>query len=592
MSALEGPNRRYPTRFRPAPPRTGGSIRAGAPAELLGRAAAVALLAGFAAVAQAQLPPPPEPAGNPVTESKANLGKVLFWDEQISSTRTVACGTCHFPSNGGEDPRSGVSPAAIHPGPDGLFGTPDDVFGSPGVPLNQADGLYGWSTHFGLTEQVTDRRTVSSINAGYSSELFWDGRAQDEFVDPVTMEVVLPSGGALESQAVEPPVSDVEMAHVGRVFEDVLTRIADSDPLALAPAAPTALLAWIDGRSYAELFEDAFGDPEITAGRVGMAIASYERTQFSNQTPFDTYLATNQGLTAQEEAGRNLFVSSTCDNCHQAALMSDHDFHYTGVTAQSDDPGRMAFTGNPDDEGKMRTPGLRNLELRAPYMHNGRFETIEEVVEFYDRGGDFDGPNKDSQIQPLGLTRQQKDDLVAFLKRPLTDPRVASELPPFDRPTLFTESSRVPAIEGAGVAGAGGFEPRAVALEPPLVGNPSFTVGVWNALGGASALLVIDDQDPGTVAVPSSGAFAFETIVLQGSGAGDGVGSVSLAIPDDPSLEGAEWFGRWYVTDGVGSPAAISALIRFETFTALGPSVVFVDGFESEDTSAWSATVP
>ncbi|MCI0581946.1 MAG: cytochrome-c peroxidase, partial [Chloroflexi bacterium] len=121
------------------------------------------------------LEPPPEPPGNPLTEAKANLGKVLFWDEQVSSTGTVACGTCHIPLVGGGDPRGGLE-ISRHPGPDQEFQTEDDIFGSPGVVLNHADGDYDWSPFFGLMPQVTRRRTTSAINAGYAPELFWDGR--------------------------------------------------------------------------------------------------------------------------------------------------------------------------------------------------------------------------------------------------------------------------------------------------------------------------------------------------------------------------------------------------------------------------------
>jgi cytochrome c peroxidase len=552
-------------------------------------AAAIAAFAVLSGAAQAQLPPPPQPPGNPLTAAKANLGKVLFWDEQISSTRTVACGTCHIPVAGGSDPRSGVDPLAAHPGPDGLFGGPDDILGSPGVPVNQADGLYGWSTHFGLLPQVTGRRTPSSINAGYAPELFWDGRALDEFVDPVTAQVVLATGGALESQSVGPPLSDVEMADAGRIWTDVLARIAAIEPLALTPNQPHALRAWIADRGYAELFEEAFGTPAITAARVAMAIASYERTQFTNQTPFDQFLANGTGLTPQEEAGRAVFVGvGRCDDCHQLAIMTDHAFKYIGVRPLGDDPGRMAVTGQKADEGRMRTPSLRNVELRPPFMHNGRFATLEEVVEFYDRDGDF-FPN---ELEAISLTAEQKVELLAFLKRPLTDPRLEAGLPPFDRPMLYTESSRVPRIVGAGLPGTGDLVPAAVALEPPLIGNPSFTVGVWNGFGGAAALLVIDDQDPG-LTVPAGGELAFENIVLDGDGAGKGFGSFSVAIPDDPGLDGQEWFGRWYVTDtGGGSSHAVSRLFRFRTFLSTSGLTLFADGFESGDASAWTASAP
>lgn len=545
-----------------------------------------------AASAGAQLFPPPEPAGNALTESKANLGKVLFWDEQLSSTRTVSCGTCHIPTAGGSDPRALGNPAATHPGPDGIFGNEDDVQGSPGVPSSDDSGFYLLSTHFGLTPQSTGRRTMSSINSGYSSTLFWDGRAGSQFLDPVTEEEVLATGAALESQAVGPILSDVEMASLDRAWSQVVSQLESSAPLALAPNAPLALLKWVDGRSYAELFEDAFGTTEISPARIGMAIASYERTQFTNMAPFDEFLFGADVLTPEEVAGRTVFTSSSCDRCHSLALTSDNMFHYTGVRPSGEDVGRFEVTGDPDDMGRMRTPSLRNLELRPPYMHNGRFDTVADVVDFYDRGGDFDAPNKDNRVRELFLTAEEKSNLIAFLTRPLTDPRLAAGVAPFDRPALYTESSQVPSVEGTGVAGSGGLVPEVIALEPPLVGNPNFTVAVQGALGEANALLVIDGSDPGLV-TPTEGEFAFESIVLEGSGQGNGFGSVTLAIPSDLSMVGSEWFGRWYVEDtGGGGTTAVSELFRFEIFGTLGDSVLFLDDFESGDTAQWSNTLP
>lgn len=520
--------------------------------------------------AMATIEPPPTPTGNPVTATKATLGKTLFWDEQLSSTRTVACGTCHVASNGGADPRS-ASPGtrATHPGPDGLFGNADDIQGSIGVPLSQADGSYKLSANFGLKEQVTARRSMSHINSGYFTLLFWDGRASQIFKDPLTDAVVLSAGGALESQVLGPPVSDVEMAHTGRTWSDVATRVAASKPLALAPSVPAALTAWIGGRTYPELFNEAFGSADVTPVRIALAIASYERTLYADRTPFD------QGdLRPEEERGRQVFLQSDCNNCHTTPFLSHNEFENIGVRPATEDTGRFAITQRNDDLGRFRSPSLRNVELRAPYMHNGRFKTLEEVVEFYDRGGDFPGTSR-TRLRVLRLNTQQKADLVAFLKRPLTDPRVAAETAPFDRPMLYAESMRVPQITGTGLAGAGGQIPQVIAVEPPLRGNPRFTVGVYGALGGATATLVIDKNDPGvTSTIPASGSLARLQVTLSGTGAGNGYGSASLAIPNEAALFGATLFGRWYVVDPAATGGvAVTPAFKFTIFGTAPPTV-------------------
>jgi len=514
------------------------------------------------------LEPPIVPGANQITAAKAYLGKTLFWDEQLSSTKTVSCGTCHRPAEGGSDPRT--SAATRNPGFDGVFATPDDIFGSPGVPLNYVDGNYGSSSIFGMGLQVTGRKAPSYLNAGYSDlGLFWDGRAADAFRDPVTNAVILGTNASLESQAIGPPLSAAEMGHTGRDWSQVVGRVAASSPLILAQNIPTGLNSWIDGRSYAELFDEAFGSPDITPARIAMAIGTHERTLFSDRTPLDKY-STNIGtLTVQEEDGRDLFLALQCAFCHGGALMSDQAFHNIGVRPQVEDRGRGAITGFPVDDARFKTPNLRNLELRAPYMHNGRFATLEEVVEFYDRGGDFDAPNIDRiRVRPLNLTEQQKADLVAFLKRPLTDERVRLELPPFDRPQLYTESGRVPVISGSGRPGAGALVPNAIALEPPLAGNPSFTVAVSNAVGAAAAVVVIHFTDPGIGAsIPASGSFARVSIDLAGSGAGGGYGSVNLSIPNNPALVGQTFYGRWYVTDvAAANGFSVSRLFQFTVF--------------------------
>lgn len=520
--------------------------------------------------------PPTAPVGNPVTAAKAYLGKTLFWDEQLSSTKTVSCGTCHRPAHGGSDPRTIVNDdRARNPGFDGIFATADDVFGSPGVPQNYQSGAYGWNSVYGMNTQVTGRKSPTYLNAGYfDNGIFWDGRAADIFRDPLDQQqTILDSHGGLESQVIFPPVSSAEMGHQNRDWTQVATRVAGSKPLALANNVPSALATWIGGRSYPELFQEAFGTPDVTPIRIALAIATHERTLFTDQTPFDRAEAGIEPLTAAEQRGRGVFVNN-CAACHAGPLTSDRGYHNIGVRPSAEDIGRAVVTGGLNDTGAFKTPTLRNLELRPPFFHNGRFATIEDVVAFYNRGGDFPNePSHDSRVHPLGLPPGAQSDLAAFLKRPLTDDRVRNELPPFDRPQLYTESNHVPVISGGGRAGSGSITPAAVAIEPPLVGNPSFTVAVKNALGGAQATLVIDSIDPGVgSAIPSSGSLAVQQTFLLGSGSGSGYGSISLQIPNNPALIGQTFYGRWYIIDpNAANGFSVSTLI---TFTVFGDSLV------------------
>jgi len=246
------------------------------------------------------LPPVPVPSENPITEAKRVLGKVLFFDEQLSSDDTVACATCHVNSFGGTDPRR-----ARNPGADALFNTADDVIASPGVVSMATDESYDPNDAFGLRVQVTGRTTPPSMSAMYAPELFWDGRATSRFVDPVTGATLIASGGALESQAVGPPLSSAEMAHAGRDWVQVVTKLADVVPLGLADRLPSDVATALNGDpDYATLFERAFGSPGITVGRIGMAIATYERTLLPDRTDFDRFVAgQTNALSAQERRG-------------------------------------------------------------------------------------------------------------------------------------------------------------------------------------------------------------------------------------------------------------------------------------------------
>ena len=516
------------------------------------------------------LEPPPIPAANSMTAAKAYLGKTLFWDEQLSSTRTVSCGSCHQAGTGGSDKRSFNNFAnSTNPGADLVFNTPDDVVGSMGVPQNLADGSYQWSSVYGFRPQSTGRKSPSYVNAAYAPILFWDGRATGTFRDPVTNAIVLNTGGALESQAVGPVTNSGEMGHVGRNWTEAALQISAAKPLALATNVPASLDSWIDHRTYAELFEEAFGTSEVTPSRIALAIGTFERTLYADRTPLDLANAGIAPLSAQETRGRNVFNQAQCNVCHAGNLLTDNSFRNIGVRPGAEDTGRFQATGNQQNIGEFRVPSLRNVELRGPYFHNGKFRTLEEVVAFYNRGGDFrNDPNfQGNLIRPRNLSAAQQADLVAFLKRPLTDIRVAQENAPFDRPQLYGESTRVPVVTGTGVAGAGAQIPLVTAIEPPIVGNPRFTVAVSNALGNAQAVLVIDSTDPGTTSVPASGSFARQVINLTGAGAGGGRGSVTLNIPNNPLLIGQTFFGRWYVTDAsAANGVAVSQAVRFTVF--------------------------
>nr|MBC8327191.1 cytochrome-c peroxidase [Planctomycetota bacterium] len=175
-------------------------------------AVAVVALPSGAAAQGGGLLPPPAPPGNPVTTSKALLGKALFWDEQLSSTRTLSCGGCHLPEAGGSDPRSVLGdPRSTHPGPDGVFGTADDVAGSPGVTRSAASGLYVADPVYSLAPQVTGRRAMPAINGGYGPRMVWDGRAGEGFRDPITNPGVLTQFAAPASPVRGPPAGDGEV---------------------------------------------------------------------------------------------------------------------------------------------------------------------------------------------------------------------------------------------------------------------------------------------------------------------------------------------------------------------------------------------
>jgi cytochrome c peroxidase len=558
-------------------------LASGPARSLLCRAAYAICLAGLGTgQALAQLAPVPVPPENPQTTAKINLGKALFWEEQLSLTGTVACGTCHRPSAGGSDPRTALGVATSHPGPDGIFGNADDSFASAGVPLHDAGGHYQPSLYFGINPQVSRRKAPSPLMAAFMPLLFWDGRAGFGFSDPLDGQPLVPAGAALESLSLQPLLDATEMGHAGNTAAGLPARLQGITPLALAFAIPDGLREWIAGRTYPALFADAFGSAEITPARMAFALASYQRALNDTRTPLDQELSGIPTLTPEQRQGQALFSIIGCDQCHAGALHANATgtgFVNIGVRPQDDDLGRFLVTGASRDRGVFKVPSLRNVALRAPYMHNGRFPTLDAVFEFYRRGGDFDAPNKDPRIRPLGIGLQQKAALLAYLEGALTDPRIRAEQPPYDRPRLYSESPHVPAIIDSGVAGSHGV-PLISALEPPLAGNRKFTVAVSQALAGAPATLVVSHADPGVQsAVPAGDYATIATLIQSGNGYSHGYASVQLDLAQTPGLAGQTLYGRYYIADAqAANGLAVSAAFRITVFDA--GDILLRNGFD------------
>jgi cytochrome c peroxidase len=315
--------------------------------------------------------PPPIPADNPVTQEKVDLGRKLFFDKRLSKDDSISCGSCHEPTRGWVDPR----------------------------PAKTSAGFQGF---------VLPRNSPTILNVAFKTEEFWDGR--------------LPT---LEAQVQGALTGPPEMG-----FGDV-------------DGAPAKLKTLPE---YAPLFRSAFGDETISMDRVAKAIASFERTLVTLNAPIDRFLAGDAtAFSDSAKRGWALFNSkASCNQCHSfssaSPLFSDAKYHNIGVgVTRSDfaqlarsalkDPGvletsksptkaelgRFAVTRKETDLGAFRTPPLRNAALTAPYMHDGSVATLRDVIEFYDRGGN-QSPWLDRSIRKLGLTEQEKQDLVALLE--------------------------------------------------------------------------------------------------------------------------------------------------------------------------------
>ncbi|MCR9245299.1 MAG: hypothetical protein NXI31_09725 [bacterium] len=530
---------------------------------------ASALLAGSALVAQGPqpippLPPAPVPPQNPITPAKTILGKLLFWEEQMSTDNRVACGTCHTFEAGGGDLRR-----ARHPGLDGIFGNADDKFGSPGIRRSDANNDYMPDGDFDLEVQVTGRATPTMITAAWFPELFWDGRAGRTFLDPATGQTSIPNGGALENQAIAPILAGNEMAHDARTWAQATTKLVAAQPMALATNLTPDMAAAIGGgESYPDLFQAAFGTPAITAERIAYALATYQRTLVADQTPWDRFNAGQQNaLTQAQRRGLGVFTGpGRCAVCHSDALFSDGSYRNLGLRPIAEDNGRQGVTGRVQDRGKFKVPSLRNVGLRRSFMHDGRFQTLQQVVQFYaGRGGPF-LDNKDPVLNQIGFPPPAGADLENFLRNALTDPRVTAGTFPFDRPTLRSEQLP-PAgdIYGGPTVGTGAVLPRMIAGVPANVGNSQFKVGIHQARGGSLAALLVTPfqglsvEFGATVLVDLGSSAVFFTPLGGAAGApGAGYGTQQFPIPNDPGLAGLTAYTQWLVFDS-GSAGGFAA---------------------------------
>lgn len=398
----------------------------------------------FFGTALAEVPPVPVPAENPITEPKRVLGKILFWDEQLSSDDTVACGTCHLPAHGGSDPRIGR-----HPGTDP--GTIDDVLGSPGIVSLDRDGQPIAHPLFGDAPQVTDRLSPSNFGALWAPALFWDGRAGGMLRDPLTDEIVIAEGGALESQALEPLLNNAEMAKSGRQWHEITEKLARVQPLALASDLPDDIaVALASNASYPELFAAAFGETEITPVTIAFALATYQRTLVADQTAWDRYEAGDENALSQSALrGLDAMQRLHCTSCHVPPLFTNNEFLNIGLRRTELDQGRRNVTDDPEDAGEMKVPSLRNVALRPRFMHTGQFESLLGAVHFYEAGRSENVGGADRDDIPgvgeyiFSLSPLSEGGIRAFLSEGLTDPRVRDESFPFDRPTLRSERAAV-----------------------------------------------------------------------------------------------------------------------------------------------------
>lgn len=281
----------------------------------------------------------PSPNANPLTREKAELGRHLFFDPRLSSTRSVSCASCHNPAfDWGDGQARGV--------------------GVTGVPL--------------------PRKTPTVVNAAWLGALMWDGRAQ-----------------SLEQQAAMPITAEHEM---GMALEDAVLRLKE-----------------IDG--YAPLFEAAYPGEGITTKTVLGALASFQRTLVSEEAPFDKWIAGDE--TAISEAAKRGFIvfneAGRCSKCHSTWRLTDDSFHDIGLDSEDVGRGQFAPPSVVIMQHAFKTPTLRDLRMSGPYMHDGAMQTLDQVIDHYEKGGKA-RPSLSPEMKAVKLSAGERADLIAYLK--------------------------------------------------------------------------------------------------------------------------------------------------------------------------------
>ncbi|MBW7868634.1 MAG: cytochrome-c peroxidase [Brumimicrobium sp.] len=236
---------------------------------------------------------------------------------------------------------------------------------------------------FGVGGQTGDVQSPTLINLAWQDAFFWNGRAK-----------------SIEEQVFGPVTNPVEM---NSKWSDVITKLKSD-------------------ASYRKAFKQAFGTENIDSTHVAKAIAQFERTFISGNSKYDKWLRGETNFTNDELEGYYLFFSERgdCFHCHGTILAHDNSFHNNGLDLNPD-PGLFNTTGNPNDFGKFKTSSLRNIELSAPYMHDGRFQTLAQVLMFYSTGIHKDSPNLSPLMESAAnggvqLDAQEMQYLLAFLK--------------------------------------------------------------------------------------------------------------------------------------------------------------------------------